>query len=187
MSRSFRNTSKEAWRWNCDLVSSFIVGWNYTCCPHEIEVYLVSAWYVLLLWSVCVEPLLPLFLGARHGRKNLAEGFLFAQLHKVQPNHVQHPFEWLWLENVNKRCNEDQRVKPWQSWDRVRRLLWERGRILQRKRCPGSCQSSMPVEGWRGICVSHRDPWQFHIRHNLNRQTTCLCTSTLSLSWSPKY
>ena len=65
-----------------------------------MEVYLVSAGDVLLLWSVRVEPLLPLLLGARHGGKDLAEGLLFAQLHKVQPNHVQHPFERLWLEKL---------------------------------------------------------------------------------------
>ena len=80
----------------------------------------------------------------------------------------------------------DQRVKPWQSWGQVRRLLWERVRILQRTRCPDSCRSSTQAEEWRGICASHRDPWQFHIRHGITGQNTCLCTSTLSLSWSPR-
>ena len=68
--------------------------------PHRMEVDLVSTWDVLLFWSVGVKPLLPLLLGARHGGKDLAEGLLFAQLHKVQPNHVQHPFERLWLEKL---------------------------------------------------------------------------------------
>ena len=68
-----------------------------------MEVNLVSAWDVLFLGCVGVEPLLPLLLGARHGRKDLAESLLFAQLYKVQPNHVQHPFEWLWLE---KYCQD---------------------------------------------------------------------------------
>ena len=70
----------------------------YLC---DMAEYLVSAWDVLLLWSVRVKPLLPLLLGARHGGKDLAEGLLFAQLHKVQPNHVQHPFERLWLGNYS--------------------------------------------------------------------------------------
>ena len=68
-----------------------------------MELYLVSAWDVLLFRSIGVKPLLPLLLGARHGREDLAESLLFAQLDKVQPNNIQHPLEGLWLDNDGYR------------------------------------------------------------------------------------
>ena len=123
MSSSLRNTSKEAWGCNIEhwyaelnLSSTFYMDLKCYWDPHRMEVDLVSTWDVLLFWSVGVKPLLPLLLGARHRRKDLTESFLLAQLHKVQPNNIQHPFEWLRLENnscISKRCSK------WSNLDRV--------------------------------------------------------------------